>query len=135
MDPQATWNSLLEEWAERNWLDVSELAEALLEWLSKDGFPPDTMGNRNLGADWHRELALTMCKFALRRANDVLDSPNQIPTEVPFTLTCATCNNQGPDSYAEAIDEGWTRIVYYPAGQSENFLGECPVCRERDGEA
>lgn len=135
MDPQATWNSLLQEWAERNWLDVSELAEALLEWLSKGGFPPDTMGNRNLGADWNRELAQTMCKFALQRASDVLDSPNQIPSGVPFTLTCATCNNEGPDTYAEAIDEGWTRIEYFPDGDSENFLGECPVCRERDGEA
>jgi len=135
MDPQATWNSLLEEWANRNWLAVSELAEALLEWLSKDGFPPDTMGNRSLGADWHRELASTMCKFALERANDVLDSPNQIPSQVPFTLTCATCNNEGPDTYADAIDEGWTRIEYSPAGASENFLGECPVCRERDDEA
>lgn len=135
MDPQATWNRLLEEWESRNWLDVSELAEALLEWLSKDGFPPDTMGNRRLGADWHRELALTMCKFALQRANDVLDSPDQIPSQTPFTLTCATCNNEGPDTYAEAIDEGWTRIEYFPAGASENFLGECPVCRKCDCEA
>ena len=50
MDPQTTWNSLLEEWAKRNWLDVSELAEALLEWLSKDGFPPKTIGSRRFGS-------------------------------------------------------------------------------------
>lgn len=135
MDPQATWNRLLDEWANHYWLDVSELAEALLEWLSKGGFPPDTMGNRNLGADWHRKLALTMCRFALQRADDVLNSPNQIPSQVPFTLTCATCNNDGPDTYAESIDEGWTAIEYFPAGASENFLGECPICRQRDGEA
>ena len=29
MDPQTTWNTLLEEWTQCNWLDVSELAEAL----------------------------------------------------------------------------------------------------------
>ena len=81
MDPQTTWNNLLEEWANRNWRDVSELAEALLEWLSKDGFPPDTMGSRNLGADWHRVQALAMCNYALQRASDVLDSPNQIPSQ------------------------------------------------------
>lgn len=135
MDPQATWNSLLEEWANRNWLNVFELAEALLEWLSNDGFPPDTMGIRNLGADWHRTQALAMCRFALERARDVLNSPHQIPGQVPFTLTCATCNNEGPDAYDEAIDEGWRDIEYFPAGSSENFLGECPICRERDGEA
>lgn len=134
MEPQTTWNSLLKEWAERNWLDVSELAEALLEWLNKDGFPPDTMENRNLGADWHRVQALAMCSFALQRANDVLDSPNHMPSQVPFTLTCASCNNEGPDSYVESIDEGWTCIVYFPAGTSEKFLGECLICRQRDGE-
>ena len=135
MDPQTTWNSLLEEWADGNWLDVFELAEALVEWLSKEGFPPDTMGNRNLGADWNRVLALAMCNFARQRANDVLKSPNQIPSQVPFTLTCAMCNNEGPDTYAEAIEEGWIRIEYDPAGISDNFLGECQICRECDGEA
>jgi len=135
MDPQATWNSLLEEWAECNWLDVSELAEALLEWLSKDGFPPETMGTHRMGADWNRTLALAACNFALQRAADVLNSPNQIPSRVPFTLTCATCNNEGPDTYAEAIDEGWMGIEYFPAGASENFLGECDICHKRDGEA
>ena len=132
MDPQSAWNSLLEEWAERNWRDVSELAEALLEWLSKDGFPPKTMGSRDLGADWHRATTLAMCQFALARANDVMNSPNQIPSQVPFTLTCAICNNERPATYAEAIDDGWTRIEYFPAGDSEDFLGECPVCRESD---
>lgn len=135
MDPQATWTSLLDAWAERNWDDVVELAEALLGWLSKEGFPPETVGGKSMGADWNRALALAMCRFALNRARDVLDSPDQIPGDVPFSLTCATCNNEGPDSYAEAIDEGWTGIEFFPAGASENFLGECPICRRRDGEA
>ncbi|TWU62568.1 hypothetical protein V7x_43030 [Crateriforma conspicua] len=135
MDPQTTWNSLLDAWLYRHWLDVSELAESLLGWLSKKGFPPNTMGTQQLGPERNRAVAIAACQYAAAQANAVLSSPNQIPAEVPFTLTCATCNNEGPDTYAEAIDEGWTCIVYYPAGQSENFLGECPVCRERDGEA
>lgn len=134
MDPQATWNRLLEEWANGNWLDVSEAAEALLEWLSKDGFPPQTTGSRQMGVDWHRVLAFAMCRFALNRANDVLNSPDQIPSQVTFSLTCASCNNEGPNTYDEAIDEGWTGIEYFPAGTSENFLGHCDICRERDGE-
>jgi len=106
MDPQATWDALLEEWTQCNWLDVSELAEALLEWLDKEGFPPETMGTRSMGADWNRVLAVAVCKFALQRANNVLDSPNNIPTEVPFTLSCDTCGNEGPDAFDEAIAEG-----------------------------
>jgi len=121
-------NTELEEWADGNWLDVFELAEALVEWLSKEGFPPDTMGNRNLGADWNRVLALAMCSFARQRANEVLKSPSQIPRHIPFTLNCSMCNNEGPDTFAEAIEEGWTCIEYDPAGLSSNFLGECRFC-------
>lgn len=87
-----------------------------------------------MGVDWHRVLAFAMCRFALNRANDVLNSPDQIPSQVTFSLTCASCNNEGPNTYDEAIDEGWTGIEYFPAGTSENFLGHCDICRERDGE-
>ena len=131
MDPQATWNALLEEWEQCNWLDVAELAAALLQWLSKNGFPPETAGSR-MGADWNRVLALAACNFALQQVNDVLNSPNQIPSQVPFTLSCDTCSNEGPDTYTEAVNEGWSQIRYYPAGLSENFLGQCEICRKRD---
>ncbi len=132
MDPQATWNGLLEEWSQGNWLDVCEMAEALLQWLKEDGFPPETMGTLRLGADWNRTLALAMATFALQRANDVLDNPAGIPDTVPFTLTCATCSNEGPSTAGEALDDGWSHFQYVPAGASENFLGYCPVCRKRD---
>ena len=132
MDPQATWNALLEEWTQCNWLDVSELAEALLEWLDKEGYPPETISTRSMRADWNRVLVLAVCKFALQRANNVLDSPNNIPTEVPFTLSCDTCGNEGPDAFDEAIAEGWKQLRYTPAGTSENFLGLCPICQAAD---
>ena len=129
MDPQATWNALLEEWMRCNWQEVAELAEALLGWLKKNGFPPETIGERRMGADWNRTLALAVCAFALRRANRVLADPNGIPDDVGFSLSCDTCGNDGPDTHDEAIAEGWTELRYTPAGLSENFLGYCPICR------
>lgn len=132
MDPQATWKLLLDEWEECNWLDVSELADALLEWLAKGGFPPTTMGTRRMGADWNRTLAVAVCTFARDRANSILDAPDGIPMDVAFTLSCDTCNNEGPDTYEAAIAEGWTRLRHTPAGTSENFLGYCAVCRKTD---
>lgn len=135
MDPQATWNALIENWLECNWQEVSDLAEALLEWLGKDGFPPETMGAQRLGTEWNQILAAAVCTFALHRAQSVLKNPHGIPADVAFALSCDTCNNDGPDSHAEAIAEGWTHLRYTPAGLSENFLGFCPTCQLEETQA
>jgi hypothetical protein len=135
MDPQATWNALLDAWTQRDWQEVVDLAEALLEWIRKGGFPPKTTPGRQMGADWNHVLSVAACKFALGRASNVLASPGNIPTEVPFTLSCAECNNEGPPSYGDALAAGWKRLIYTPAGLSENFLGVCPQCsRAEDSE-
>ncbi len=52
-----------------------------------------------------------------------------IPQDVPFSLSCAECDVDSPDTYEDALDGGWTRIQYFPQGVAENFLGLCPVCR------
>lgn len=41
MDPQATWNHLQQAFKEHDWDEVEELAQALLAWLRKGGFPPN----------------------------------------------------------------------------------------------
>ncbi len=55
-----------------------------------------------------------------------------IPRDVPFSLSCVECDVDSPDTYEDAVDDGWTQIVYYPQGCSENFLGLCPVCRREE---
>ena len=40
MDPQATWQLLLETWGEGNHLDARDIAEDLQIWLDQDGFCP-----------------------------------------------------------------------------------------------
>ena len=131
MDPQVTWNSLLEEWANRSWLDVTELAEALLDWLDRDGFPPKTSDAPELGFEWHAAVAKAAAMFALQRAKAVLNDPDGIPARVAFSLTCAHCNVEGPVTFYEAKRKGWTRIQYVPALAAENFLGICFTCSRR----
>jgi len=57
-----------------------------------------------------------------------------IPRDVPFTLSCTECDRDTPDTYEEAVRDGWTQIEYYPEGYSENFIGFCPDCRREEEE-
>ena len=64
MDPQATLSELLQAVDDRDWDRVDELAEALLHWLERRGFPPLTLGAKSLGHDWHRAIATFVCRLA-----------------------------------------------------------------------
>ena len=128
MDPQATWSALLEEWKLGNWPIVAELAESLLIWLYKDGFPPDTMPGVPMGKDWNRIAAKSLSEFSLHRARLVLNSPNCVPPGFAFTITCDTCGDEGPDNYDEAIQEGWIGVHFCPQAAPGNYLGRCPDC-------
>ena len=119
---------LLDAWFKRDWDGVLELCEALLNWLERDGFAPQVEYPRELGPDLNRLLARSARDFLRQRAMVVLESPSGIPLDVGFSLTCSECNNEGPENYDEAIDEGWTGIEYVPRRPSRDFLGSCPVC-------
>lgn len=49
--------------------------------------------------------------------------------DVPFVVACYECDCDSPDSYEQAIAEGWTEIEYAPDGFSSNFYGYCPEHR------
>jgi len=128
MDPQETWRMLLDAWFYRNWDVVVELSEALLNWFGKDGFAPQVQLRKQLGQDLNRVIVTAASQFMRQRAKSVLESPHGIPPDIAFSLTCSECNNDGPDTFDEAIAEGWTGIEYVPHLTSENFLGSCPIC-------
>ena len=65
MDPQATWNDLLEARSQRDWNRTEELANALLDWLQRRGFPPHTVGDQKLGTRWHHAVAYFVCHLVL----------------------------------------------------------------------
>lgn len=68
MDPQAAWDRLLEAYTDGNWSVVEELAEGLLQWLHRGGFPPQTVSEREMGDVWNRAIAISACRFMLSAA-------------------------------------------------------------------
>lgn len=52
----------------------------------------------------------------------------KIPSNVPFTLACVSCDADSPETYEEAVRQGWIDIQY-DDGPGWNFIGICPVCR------
>ena len=48
--------------------------------------------------------------------------------DVPFVLACALCDVDSPDTFEEAIQQGWVDIQF-DDGRSWNYLGICPTCR------
>ncbi|MEI7699133.1 MAG: hypothetical protein WCK86_05005 [Planctomycetia bacterium] len=56
MDPQAAWNEMLTAILQKDWEQVSEFAEALLSWMKRGGFPPQTTAV-NMTARWNRAQA------------------------------------------------------------------------------
>ena len=67
MDPTATWDALQRELMAENWEQATELAESLLTWLGRDGFPP-LIGSKDLPYGWHRALAEAGAKYVLMAA-------------------------------------------------------------------
>ena len=70
MDPQQTWTDLLDALKQNDHDESRELAEALLEWLRRGGFPPIVVGDESLGADWHRSIAAFICRCVVNRMNE-----------------------------------------------------------------
>ncbi len=126
MDPQATWNDLLDAWVEHDWSRLQEAAEDLLNWMNRNGFPPEMLPGRRMGAFWNEPVVRFCCEFAAGIAKRVLTNPNGIPDGVPFSLSCYECDVGAPDTWEEAIREGWTEIEFRPESVAENFLGACP---------
>ena len=70
MDPDAAMKNLLDAVHVRDWDCVDELAEGLLSWMEKRGFPPTTLGPKELGRNWHRTIATFVCYAAQSKVRD-----------------------------------------------------------------
>ncbi len=68
MDPQATWYELLEARSQRDWDRAEELANDLLDWMQRRGFPPQTIGESKLGPRWHHAVTYFVCHLVLADA-------------------------------------------------------------------
>lgn len=125
MDPQASWDRVIDAWNSCDWYTVVDAADALLFWLERGGFAPETTES-HVGADWNRVVAQAACQFALKTATEVIEHPEGIPPSIAFILSCRDCDVDGPLSFEAAIKAGWTSIEYVPTAIRGNFVGDCP---------
>ena len=65
MDPQATWNEMLEAVSLRDWEEAGERAESLLGWMRRGGVPPQTAEIVQL-RQWNRPMAEFGCLLTLQ---------------------------------------------------------------------
>ena len=65
MDPQAAWNNLLEATVAECGESIEDAATALLAWLDRGGFPPQTIPGVTMSPRWNRAVAYSACLAAL----------------------------------------------------------------------
>lgn len=65
MDPQAAWDEMLAAIHRRDWEGVFETSDALLAWMKKGGFPPQTTAV-TMRHQWNRAMAEFGCLMALQ---------------------------------------------------------------------
>lgn len=67
MDPQAAWDQLQEAYRDRDWETVRELAQSLLDWLERGGFPPVVTKVRRSDATRQRVRVTKFCNEVLQQ--------------------------------------------------------------------
>lgn len=70
MDPDAALKDLLDALMSHDWDRVEELAAGILSWMEQRGFPPTTLGPKELGRSWHRTVATLICYAAQSKMRD-----------------------------------------------------------------
>ncbi len=78
MDPQKSWTEMLDALKQENREVAREFADARLEWLRRDGFPPVTRGDESLGKKWHTAIASFVGRFVRTRSNELLSMQNAV---------------------------------------------------------
>ncbi len=76
MDPQAAWDEMLEAVSHRDWEQALERSGALLEWMGKGGFPPQTAGVP-MRSQWNQAMAKFGCRMTLQLVKKAQKSKKQ----------------------------------------------------------
>ena len=65
MDPQATWQRLLDAYGAQDRTEAKEAAGDLLAWLRRGGFPPQILPGLPMDDAWNRTIAEAACRFVI----------------------------------------------------------------------
>jgi hypothetical protein len=68
MDPQTAWNELRTATRAGDWEAARELAQDLLDWLDRGGFPPLVRAGASADPARRRAVVRRYCRSAIRRA-------------------------------------------------------------------
>ena len=109
MDPQKSWTEMLDALKQENGDEAREFADALLEWLRIDGFPPVTVGDESLGKKWHTTIASFVCHFVRTRSKEVLS-----------TQDAALSRAQSSGLPVSERIRGFSKLLHYSSGSREN---------------
>ena len=71
MDPQQTWNEMLDAVEQKRWDDAEQLATDLHAWLMNKGCPPATIGGPSFGKGWHVTIATVTCLSVQSRVAEI----------------------------------------------------------------
>jgi hypothetical protein len=117
----------------RNRDELREIIEGLVENMKIKGpgeFPLEEALEMGLGLKEIRQAIAEGVTTAvgLRRIEK-----NTRAEEVPESIACAYCDADSPESLAEALQEGWTRLQR-DDGPGWNYLGVCPACQALEDE-
>jgi len=69
MDPQASWNEMLEAISANDMFEAGLRAEGLMDWLDRGGFPPQPL-SRVLPVDWDRMICRYVCQKVRQTAQN-----------------------------------------------------------------
>ena len=67
MDPQATWQHMIDSYCEGDIAAATEAAEDLVDWLTRGGFPPQVLPDRPMNDGWNRNVAVSACRFIIAK--------------------------------------------------------------------
>lgn len=67
MDPQATWNEMLNAMVEGDFEEAGVKADDLTAWLDRGGFPPQPL-TRVLSDVWDTMICRFVCRMVLEHA-------------------------------------------------------------------
>lgn len=76
MDPNETWNELIEAIIARSRLDARMIASDLLTWLDRGGFPPSVSLQR-VSPEWQTMLCRRICQCVIAAPTEFWSKSNE----------------------------------------------------------